>query len=701
MNQLKMHSLFIAFIFLFISSSVIAEGKHALLIGIQDYSLSSFSSLKGPLNDIELTEGVLRERFGFVDEDFIILKNKRATHTGIEKAFKKLIKRVKPNDFVYIYYSGHGSRTPDLNGDETDDGKDETWVSYGARANQEGSAPKGSQENQHIDNYGVLDDEINVWLNAIYQKTHQVVFVSDSCHSATVGRGEISPGSRAVKDDDRQHPRANMPYRSLEKHYGIRVGAARDHQSAYEDEFFDNDKTYGVFTWYWIKALEQARKGETWNDVFKRASAQVTAWRHQVQVPQMEGERSRKVLGEGFNPRAPTVTVISASDKEVHIQAGHTVGVTRGSVYQLYRPHATDSETEDLPRLTITRVKAFESYGQPTKRFKSGDLVEEISHAHHYARVKVYLAVDYPDGQDKPLLQAIKKAFQPRSDGTQPLPAYTLTEDSSEADLRLHLLRPQRQNGQFIPSRKDSLPKSFENKPPLLWVLTPEQRLLHEKLQISFSDPTKGIKLLQKNLNKLARVREIETLESYSSFPVEVKAYLLHKHSVDNECPKKMKCEDLPNNLGRYYKTGPYLLSKVKKLKEGNIITFTLRNTSHRGYYCYLINIAPDGAVYVLFPAPYERTEYAFLPAGQTLNLLEEAGLMGELTGKEIIKFITSRQPIDVSLLEAKGFVGHGGAKGNYNPLEQLLVNAMYGLRKRVSLRNDDWSTEQIAIEVE
>ncbi|WP_141698961.1 caspase family protein [Candidatus Marithrix sp. Canyon 246] len=93
-----------------------AADKHALLIAIEDYSQTPFNSLKGPINDI-----------------FIILSNKQATHTGIENGFKKLIQRVQANDFVYIYYSGHGSQTLDLNGDELS-GKDQTWVSYAARS---------------------------------------------------------------------------------------------------------------------------------------------------------------------------------------------------------------------------------------------------------------------------------------------------------------------------------------------------------------------------------------------------------------------------------------------------------------------------------------------------------------------------------------------------------------------------------------
>jgi hypothetical protein len=60
---------------------------------------------------------------------------------------------------------------------------------------------------------------------------------------------------------------------------------------------------------------------------------------------------------------------------------------------------------------------------------------------------------------------------------------------------------------------------------------------------------------------------------------------------------------------------------------------------------------------------------------------------------------ITNKSPIDVSLLEQSPFVD-GGLKGNLNPLEQLLVNVVYGQRGSASTQ-DEWATEQIRVEVE
>ncbi|EDN68462.1 hypothetical protein BGP_5120 [Beggiatoa sp. PS] len=42
----------------------------------------------------------------------------------------------------------------------------------------------------------------------------------------------------------------------------------------------------------------------------------------------------------------------------------------------------------------------------------------------------------------------------------------------------------------------------------------------------------------------------------------------------------------------------------------------------------------------------------------------------------------------------------HCGYMKGLNPLERLLVNAVHGIRGKLSKRNDDWATEQVMFEV-
>jgi hypothetical protein len=712
MNPLKIIHLLITIVF--IPASTLAGDKHALLIGIQDYSRSGISSLKGSINDIILMEGVLRERLGLRDQDFIILLDAQATHTGIAKAFTALIEKVKSDDFVYIHYSGYGSQTPDLNGDEPRNGKDQTWVSYGARTHP---------MSKDINNYDVLDDEINAWLAKIYAKTKQVIFVSDSCNEAIVARG-AAPSNRAAKKDNRKHPLGKSAYTQIEKNQGIRVSAARDNESAVEIMPREEGKIYGLFTWYWAKALQQAQAGETWSDVFKRTYTPIASWRGQAQIPLLSGEHNRKFLDGLLSPLTSTISVSDAYHRYINIRAGYTAGVTVGSVYRLYNPQHPNNKK--LPRFTVSGVKAFMSYGFAPKvgLFKKGDLVIEESHAYHFDPIKVYLSADYPKGKDKPLLQIIRTAFDPHPNGKQAFPGYIPTEDPYNTDLRLHLLRPKRKkNGQPIHTlAEEALPKYFPNQPPELWILTPEQKLLDKNLQIQFENLRSGMKLLQNYLKKVARLRELKMLHSTHSthssntLPILVQTTVL---SPVNYCPQNAKCVKLPDSLGWHRKTGQYNLQEIegRTLNQNDLLTFTLHNRSKLDYYCYLMNIGIDGAISAIFPAKNAPIEYARVRAGEkrdsrlkflrrkNFNLeltFPDGVLMLERIGEESLLVITSIRPIDVRLFEKTGF------KRSFvralNSLERLLVNALHGIRGakrvRIKVRNNEWATGLATFEV-
>ncbi len=637
-----------------IAPSTLAANKHALLIAIQDYA--PFESLKGPINDLKLTKEVLRERFGFKNADFITLLNAEATHTGIENAFKQLTKRVQPHDFVYIFYSGHGSQTTDLNGDENS-GKDQTWVSYGART---------STNNQDPNNFDVLDDEINAWLSALSAKTDKVVFVSDSCHSATVARGPSAP-LRAIKEDKRPHLLGKQNYARPTTYQGIRIGAARDNQSAIEMAQ-DNGEYYGLFTWHWIQNLQQARANDTWYEVFKRTDAQVSAARYDRQQPYLEGNRHQRLSGDGFTQLPATISVKRIADEWIKIKAGSLAGATKGSVYRLYNP----PNPQNLPRLTLTVVKPFASYGvpEPIEGFQTGDLVVEESHVYHFPPVKVSLEADFP--ADKRLLQMIKSAF--------PLSAHTLTDDPSQSALRLYLLRPKKGHAD------DTLPKSFANQAPELWILTPEQRLL---VRIPFDNPPKGIERLQENLQKIARVRELKALKSArgTSLPISVQISLVKQVS---HCPTKTNCVQTLDGLLYYPEAGPYALSEFdgRTLRLGDLLGITLHNTTEIDYYCYLIGMSLDNAIYVIFPSPEED---APIRAGTERILTKEFVLEMGAIGKETIKVMTSAKPIDVLLLE------QAKCRNSLNPLERLLS---YGWRQQTAARVDEWAAGQVTFEV-
>jgi hypothetical protein len=192
-------------------------------------------------------------------------------------------------------------------------------VTHGSR-NKNFSAP---------DNRDVLDKEINLWLQPLYKKartaanekkpTIDIVFVSDSCHSGTVARRIDEDGVtsvREVKPDPVPYPQI-LPAESSSSLPGVRIGAARDTESAIEldprngEACKDVKHCSGVFTWHWVNALRQAKPGERWGDVFKRTFTMVTADRYSAQRPQQEGHSERPIFEGEFSTQREVFGVLS------------------------------------------------------------------------------------------------------------------------------------------------------------------------------------------------------------------------------------------------------------------------------------------------------------------------------------------------------------------------------------------------------
>ncbi|MDR2528483.1 MAG: caspase family protein [Synergistaceae bacterium] len=262
-----------------------AEGrKYALLIGINEYSGETFTPLKGCHNDVRLVRDLLTEdRFGFASDDVTALLDSQATHSGILNAIRALTEKARQDDIVYIHYSGHGSATPDLNGDEKlESGKDSTLVSYGSiRLRAESSdAPsanpavegRGAPASSKLDDYDILDDELELALANLAKKSRNVVFVADSCHSGSITRGEDAMATRGAPEDSRPHPAGfDAPEDNSAKNLFVAVGAAKDTEKAVEYRGSD-DRVYGAFTWFWARALRSSSGEDTWRMVYDRAS---------------------------------------------------------------------------------------------------------------------------------------------------------------------------------------------------------------------------------------------------------------------------------------------------------------------------------------------------------------------------------------------------------------------------------------------
>ncbi|KGO73720.1 Peptidase C14, caspase catalytic [Penicillium italicum] len=145
--------------------------RRALLIGI-NYA-GQPNALKGCINDVTNMSNFLTQRFGYKREDMVILTDDQRnpmslpTKANILRAMQWLVKDAQPNDSLFIHFSGHGGRTPDLDGDE-DDGFDD--VIY----------PLDYRQAGHI-----VDDDMHAIMVRPLRPGVRLTAIFDSCHSGT------------------------------------------------------------------------------------------------------------------------------------------------------------------------------------------------------------------------------------------------------------------------------------------------------------------------------------------------------------------------------------------------------------------------------------------------------------------------------------------------------------------------------------
>lgn len=83
------------------------RGKNYLLaIGIDHYK--HVAKLRNAVRDVKAFKQILFDKYRFHEDDLIELLNEKATYYEIDKVFRELAGRVKEEDNLVIYFSGHG-----------------------------------------------------------------------------------------------------------------------------------------------------------------------------------------------------------------------------------------------------------------------------------------------------------------------------------------------------------------------------------------------------------------------------------------------------------------------------------------------------------------------------------------------------------------------------------------------------------------
>ena len=222
---------------LWLTATVLAQEKHALLIGIGQYPASSgWSTIHGD-NDVIIIKALLSSQ-GVKDDNITTLTNASATKNAIMDALEHLRHEVRKGDVVYIHFSGHGQQITDLDGDE-EDHFDETWVPYDAGKRFIAGVYEGENH--------IIDDELNRYLNglrSVIGTGGKIVVVSDACHSGSGSRGFHNDEDLPIRGTSEKFIIPGGGANILKKEAPISwlfVGACKPYQTNYEYKAADGN----------------------------------------------------------------------------------------------------------------------------------------------------------------------------------------------------------------------------------------------------------------------------------------------------------------------------------------------------------------------------------------------------------------------------------------------------------------------------
>jgi uncharacterized repeat protein (TIGR01451 family) len=189
---------------------------YALVIGIDQYS-GEWPQLRNAVNDAKSVAGTLSSKYEF--QYLKTLYDKEATRDNILKEFELLMQNVKPNDNVFIYYSGHGEYLENM-----DKG---FWVPIDASS-------------KAISKY-ISNEDIRSFLSGINSK--HTLLVTDACFSGDIFRGKTM----------------TIPYENSTKYYQkmYSLNSRKALTSGGVEPVMDKGKEgHSVFAYYFLQALE-------------------------------------------------------------------------------------------------------------------------------------------------------------------------------------------------------------------------------------------------------------------------------------------------------------------------------------------------------------------------------------------------------------------------------------------------------------
>lgn len=609
-------------------SSTPAPKKHALLIGINEYSnFEEQYQLRGCVNDAKLMKNVLVEHFKFPESNIIELHNAAASQQGILGAMDLLVERVAQDDIVVFHFSGHGGQ---LRTNDTDEGSGMSSAICSADSGYMDPYP----------NLDIIDNVINEWLVRLTSKTRNVSLTFDCCHSGTMTRDAIGAKARGIPADtrsladmgidvsklppprDTRFDKKTSGWLTLNDKFVVMSGC-RDDELSYEFDFDGGDQTIrgGALTHYLTQALLNAKPGSTYRDVFELVRHGVNT-QFKQQHPQIEGAQDREIFGVKDIEPFKFILINAINGENVTLAGGAAHGLVADSQWSVY-PQGTKRTEGTLPlgEVKITSVGAITSQGviiEGKDQLTVGARCVEIATpAKHFL-----LSVDISQ-----LNSRHANAIAERVNASRLL---TLSTKASTYDACAYILNPEDANDNEL-----VLPSEITIQTPT-WAFTDKARMLCMPLHEVANE--NSVNTIIENLEAIARYKNALRLDNPASkLDVELNIFYVDPQGASHN----INGEDFV-------------------FEEGQCLALEIKNNEQTNVYVSLLDFNQTGQITLFYPQ--QRGSELIAPGNSitigTDDMQIELGLPKDFIGNqgtETIKAIVTSDESDFRWLQQSG----------------------------------------------
>ncbi|KAF5534791.1 caspase [Fusarium napiforme] len=354
-----------------------SHGHHAILIGIDTYPAEYKASLKGCVRDTQQIRSLLEQQpFQINIQTLTASQSSDSSTTGpvehpaslptydnVIKAFRELADAAQSGDYIYIHYSGHGTRmTPKTTKPFSNQHTGDLALALLGGENGDEVKPLGGYK-------------LAVYLNAMVEKRLVVTLVLDCCFAASIYRLD-RPHIRFLRTDpdlasayfadksmsEKDNEATGSEYRDVDMLPSLLINpngyallaACGPHEEA--SEIIHKGESHGALSHFLNLSLRDGGLNRKHKNIFYRLSSKFRG--HSVQQnPALYGNKDQGFFGENNFTNSRSMVLVVRNGQHFVLQAGQAHGVSDGDEFILYPSRVLENNEAFHANLIKTTVE--------------------------------------------------------------------------------------------------------------------------------------------------------------------------------------------------------------------------------------------------------------------------------------------------------------------------------------------------------